>query len=126
MATRTITALAGRRAFVLAERGQATVEFVTALPFVLLAGLMAWQLALAGHALWLCASAARVAARAEAVGRDPAAAARSALPRSLEQGLEVDRRRAGGVQVRVRVPLVLARWHGPVGVTASASLGGRR
>ena len=75
------------------ERGQASVELVAAVPFVLLVGLVAWQLVLAGHALSLCANAARVAARAEAVGRDPRAAARSALPRGMEPGLEVVRER---------------------------------
>ena len=45
------------------------MELVAALPLVLLAALVAWQLALAGHAMWLCAHAARVAARADAVGR---------------------------------------------------------
>ena len=66
------------------ERGQASVELVAALPLVLLAGLLAWQLALAGHTAWECAHAARAAARADAVGRSAEAAARSAVPRSLE------------------------------------------
>src|SRR4051794_29464267 len=91
------------------QRGQASVELLGTVPAVLLAALVAWQLVLAGHTLWLSAQAARVAARAEAVGRSPAAAARSALPRSLE-GLDVSRRRSGGVTVHVRVPLVLRRW----------------
>jgi len=68
------------------ERGQASVELVAALPLVLVAGALAWQLALAGHALWLCAHAARAAARADSVGRSARAAARSALPGSLERG----------------------------------------
>ena len=68
------------------QRGQASVELVAAVPLVLLAAAVAWQLALAGHALWLCAHAARVAARADAVGRSAEAGARSALPRSLEEG----------------------------------------
>jgi hypothetical protein len=105
------------------ERGQASVELVGALPLVLLAAAVAWQLVLAGQALWLCAQAARVAARAEAVGRDPSAAARSALPKRLERGLVVRHRRGGGVEVRLRVPLVLGH---AVGVSASASLGGDR
>jgi len=100
------------------------VELLGALPLVLLAGLVAWQLVLAGHALWLSAQAARVAARAEAVGESPAAAARSALPRSLERSLRVVRRREGGVTVRVRVPLVVRRWRAPVSVSASSSFGG--
>ena len=107
------------------ETGQASVELVAALPFVLLVGLVAWQLALTGHTAWLCANAARVAARAEAVGRDPERAARSALPAGLEGGLRVERRKAGGVRVSVRVPFVLRRWRAPVRLGASSSLGGR-
>ena len=84
-------------------------------PLVLLAALVAWQLALAGHTAWLAAHAARVAARADAVGRAPAAAARSALPAALERDLGVRRLGAGGVRVSVRVPLLLRRWQSPVG-----------
>jgi hypothetical protein len=104
--------------------GQASVEMVAALPFVLLVGLVAWQLALAGHTAWLTANAARVAARAAAVGRSPTAAARSALPASLERGLRVEKRSTGGVHVSVRVPLLLRAWPGPVAVSATAALGG--
>lgn len=106
-----------------AERGQASVELVAALPLVLLAAAVAWQLALAGHALWLVAHAARAAARADAVGRSPRAAARSAVPRSLERGLEVGRMREGGVRVSLQVPLLLPAWRAPVSVSASSSLG---
>ncbi len=107
------------------EDGQASVELVAAVPFALLIGLVAWQLVLAGNTAWLCANAARVAARAEAVGRDPARAARSALPRRLEGGMEVERRKSGGISVRVRVPLMLRHWRSPVTIGASASLGRR-
>ena len=105
------------------ERGQASVELIGALPLALLAALVAWQLVLAGNALWLCAQAARVAARAEAVGRDPSTAARSALPKRLERGLVVRRRREGGVEVSLRVPLMLGQ---AASVSASASFGGDR
>jgi pilus assembly protein CpaE len=105
------------------ETGQASVELVAALPFVLLLGAVAWQLALAGHAALMSAHAARVAARADAVGRDPRAAARSALPEVLRGGLEVRRLREGGVRVRVRVPMVLPATRAPVKVAATASLG---
>jgi hypothetical protein len=108
------------------ERGQASVELVGVLPCVLVAALVAWQLVLAGHALWMGSQAARVAARAHAVDRDPEAAARSALPRSLERGLRVHRRREGGVRVDVRVPFVLRHWRSPVVVSASSSFGGPR
>ena len=108
------------------ERGQASVELVAAVPFVLLVGLVAWQLVLAGHTLSLCANAARVAARAEAVGRDPRAAARSGLPTGMESGLEVVRRKEGGVRVSVRAPVLLAASGLAPRLTASASLGGKR
>lgn len=105
------------------QRGQATVELLGVLPLALLAALAGWQLVLAGHTLWLSAQAARVAARAEAVGASPARAARTALPRSLEQGLTVTRLRQGGVRVGVRVPLLLSRRQLPVSVSAASSFG---
>ena len=108
------------------ERGQASVELVAAVPFVILAFAVAWQLVLTGHTAWLCANAARIAARAEAVDRDPEKAARSALPRSLERGLDVERRRGGGVRVRMRVPILARVWSSPVTISASTSLGGSR
>lgn len=105
------------------ERGQASVELVGTLPFLLLAGLVAWQLALAGHASWAVANAARVAARADAVGRDAEEAARSALPARLRERLRVDRDEdTGALRVRARVPLLLPGWEGPLSVTAKASL----
>src|SRR3954468_3457636 len=107
-------------------RGQAALVLVRVLPFVLLVGVVAWQLVLAGHALTLCANAARVAARADAVGRDPRAAARSALPGGMERGLEVERRKEGGVRVSVRAPVLLAAAGIAPRLSASASLGGKR
>jgi|Tabmets5t2r1_1033131.scaffolds.fasta_scaffold08333_2 hypothetical protein len=118
--TRASEFAAGRR-----QSGQASVELVAMLPVVLLVGAVAWQLALAGHTAWLAAHAARAAARADAVGRGPGEAARSALPRSLEDELEVERRDRGGVRVSVRVPLLLRRWDAPVRVAAVSSLGSR-
>jgi hypothetical protein len=108
------------------ERGQASIELVAMLPAVLLVGALAWQLALAGHTAWLTANAARAGARADAVGRDATAAARSSLPKSLERGVEVDRLGGGGVRVSVRVPLVLAGGSTPVRVAAVSSLGMER
>lgn len=93
---------------------------VAAVPFVLLVGALAWQLALVGHAAWMAAHAARAGARAEVVGRDPEPAARSVLPRSLERGLRVARA-SGGIRVRVRVPLLLGRRSVPL--RAAAGLG---
>ena len=106
------------------QAGQASVELVAALPFVLLVGLVLWQLALAGQAAWLCANAARVAARAQAVGRDARAAARSALPAGLRDGLRVDRDPEGRVRVRVPVPVLVRAWRAPFSVSATAKLPG--
>ncbi len=107
------------------DRGQASIELIGVLPWAFLAALVAWQLVVAGHTLWLCSQAARVAARAHAVGRDSEAAARSALPRSLERGLRVERE-GRRLHVRIRVPLLLRGWRSPVSVGASSSLGGPR
>src|SRR5947208_16456962 len=105
------------------QTGQATVELVATVPFVLLAAAIAWQLALAGQTAWLCANAARVAARAEAVGRDARVAALSALPKPFRHGLEVSRPSGGRtVRVRIRIPLPVRRWASPVTVSASAGL----
>jgi hypothetical protein len=105
------------------ERGQASIELVAVLPCILLVAAVVWQLVLVGHTAWLTAQAARAGARADAVGRDAEAAARSTLPGSLERGLEVDSRQVGGVRVSVRIPLLLNAWGAPVRVAAVSSLG---
>jgi hypothetical protein len=105
------------------ERGQAAVEFVAVLPFVLLAGLVAWQLVLVGHVAWDAAGAARSGARAALVGRSAESAARSALPPALRGGTRVVAGRGGVVRVSVPVPLVVYRWQTPLRVSAAASLG---
>jgi len=105
------------------EGGQAAVEFVAVLPFVLLAALVAWQLVLVGHVAWSAAGAARSGARAALVGRDAARAARSALPKSLRAGTRVVGSAGGGVRVSVPIPFVVYRWRTPLHVSAAASLG---
>jgi hypothetical protein len=104
------------------QRGQASVELLGVLPAVLLAALAAWQIVLAGHTTWLAGNAARVAARAEAVGADPNAAARGALPEHLRRGLIVRRRGDGRIDVRVRVPIVMKGAAASLRVGASAAL----
>ena len=105
------------------QNGQAAIELIAVVPALLAAGLVVWQLVLVGHAAWLSAHAARVAARADLVGEDATAAARSALPAGLRDGLEVESARGGSTRVRVPVPLVHPRWRGSaVKVAAHASL----
>lgn len=107
------------------EHAQASVELLGVVPAVLLVGALLWQLALAGQAAWLCANAARAAARAEAVGRSGRDAARSALPGSLERGMRVERGSGDAVRVSLHVPLLLRAWQSPVTVAASAHLASR-
>ena len=104
------------------EEGQATVELLGVIPVLIAAGLAVWQLVLVGHTAWVSAHAARAAARAELVGKDAAAAARSAVPEGLESGLEVERDQEGGTRVRVPVPIVHPGWRAPVKLAARASL----
>ena len=95
---------------------------VATLPAVVLIALLLWQMAIAGHAAWACANAARVAARAAAVDEDAEKAARSALPRRLESGLKVKELDDGAIDVRVRVPLVVRAWGNLMTVRARAGL----
>jgi hypothetical protein len=90
-----------------ADAGQATVEFVALLPLVVTVLALAWQAVLAGHAAWAASTSARAAARAAALGADPALAARAHLPARLEAGLRVARPRPGLVEVSVRIPQLL-------------------
>ena len=89
------------------DDGQATVELVALLPLVGLLVALLWQALLAGATVWLSGGAARAAARAVAVGADPAAAARGVLPARLERGLRVERKPDGEVAVVLQVPAAL-------------------
>lgn len=87
------------------EEGTASIELIAALPFLLLAILVAAQIGLAGQTLWSAAIAARAGARAALVGGDATTAARRALPSSLRPGAGIEDE--GGVSVQVDVPRVL-------------------
>jgi hypothetical protein len=90
-----------------AQNGQASVELVALLPLIALLAAALWQAVLAGEAAWLAGSAARAAARAQAVGADPDAAARRVLPARLTRGLGVRANGDGSVTVSVPVPLAV-------------------
>jgi hypothetical protein len=104
VSSRAAATAASLRAAARRECGQATVELVALLPC--LAALLAalWQLALFGYAEWAASAAARAAARAHAVGRDPGEAARRHVPGSLRTGLRVSAGVDGDVSVALRVP----------------------
>jgi hypothetical protein len=89
------------------DDGQATVELVALLPLVGLLVALLWQALLAGETVWLSGGAARAAARAVAVGADPADAARGVLPERLERGMRVEREPDGAVTLVLRVPAAL-------------------
>jgi hypothetical protein len=89
------------------QRGQASVELVAVLPIVALLSVVLWQGVLAGEAAWLGGSAARAAARAQAVGGDPLAAARRVLPANLERGVAVHADQDGAVRVSIPVPFAV-------------------
>jgi hypothetical protein len=101
------------------ERGQATVELVGVLPLIVVLGFAVWQGAVAGQALWMAGAAARAAARAEALGFDPAPAARAVLSSRLEDGLRVRAREDGGVRVTLRIPAVVG--DGALGTTTAGA-----
>jgi thiamine monophosphate synthase len=90
-----------------ATRAQASVELVALLPALAVVAVLAWQLVVAGHAMWMVANAARAAARAHALGRDELRAARATLPARLRVGLSVRDSERGAVTVRVGVPAVV-------------------
>ncbi|MCU1677854.1 MAG: hypothetical protein JWM93_2612 [Frankiales bacterium] len=102
------------------EDGQAGVELVAILPLVAVIVVLLWQAAVAGQAVWLAGTAARAAARAQAIGGDPAKAARNTLPPSLREGLKTVTGSDGAVRVRIRIPSVVAGKHRIGTVSAQA------
>lgn len=92
--------------------GQASVETVGLIPAYIFAALMMGQGAVAGYTAWSAAGAARIAARAEALGEDPKPAARAELPAFLRDGSNVlaadaDGAQSGRVTVKLRIPSLL-------------------
>jgi len=85
------------------QRGQATVEAVAAIPLLLLAGVVALQLLVAGYLFTLADGAAEAGALALASGRPARGAVIATLPSWAEGGAEVSVR-GGEVSVRLRPP----------------------
>jgi hypothetical protein len=104
----------------MAERGQATVELVAALPALLLAGLVALQLLAAGYALTLADGAAEAGALALASGGSAAEAAKAALPGWAEDDVSVSVER-DEVSVRLRPPSPIPALAEHLTISSSAS-----
>jgi hypothetical protein len=104
----------------MAERGQATVELVAALPALLLAGLVALQLLAAGYAMTLADGAAEAGALALASGGSAADAARGALPGWADDDVSVSVD-GGEVSVRLRPPSPIPALAERLVISSSAS-----
>jgi hypothetical protein len=103
----------------MAERGQATVELIAALPALLLAGLVALQLLAAGYAMTLADGAAEAGALALASGGSAAEAAKEALPGWAEDDVSVSVE-GGEVSVRLRPPSPIPALAKRLTITSSA------
>lgn len=104
----------------MAERGQATVELVAALPALLLAAAVALQLLVAGYAMTLADGAAEAGALALASGGSAAKAAREALPGWAKDDVSVAVE-GGTVSVRLRPPSPIAALADRLAVSSSAN-----
>lgn len=104
----------------MAERGQATVELVAALPALLLAAAVALQLLVAGYAMTLADGAAEAGALALASGGSAAEAAREALPGWAKDDVAVSVE-GDTVSVRLRPPSPLAALADQLAVSSSAT-----
>jgi len=102
------------------QDGQATVELIAALPALLVAGYLGFQLLAAGYALTLADGAAEAGALALASGRPAKRAARAALPGWAAGDARVSV--AGGrVTVRLRPPSLSDSIAERLAVTGSAA-----
>lgn len=104
----------------MAERGQATVELVAALPALLLAAAVSLQLLLAGYALTLADGAAEAGALALASGGSAGDAVRAALPGWARADVAVAVQ-GGQVTVRLLPPSPLAAVARTLAVSSTAA-----
>ena len=104
----------------MAERGQATVELVAALPALLLAAAVALQLLVAGYAMTLADGAAEAGALTLASGGSAAEAARGAVPGWAKDDLAVSVE-GDTVSVRLRPPSPISALADQLVVSSSAT-----
>ena len=101
------------------QNGQAPLELIAGLPFLLLAAVIALQLLAVGYAQSLADGAAEAGAIAAADGRDSAAAARAGLPGWAERRVDVEVD-GGTVEVELDPPALLPGLAGRLGVSSHA------
>jgi hypothetical protein len=88
------------------ERGQASVEFVGVLFWLVLTAFVVWQLLLVTWAFNQASNAARTASRVDGRGGDAVKAGRNALSPGLRDHASVDMH-GEKATVRVRIPIVV-------------------
>lgn len=103
----------------MSERGQASLELLAALPFVVVAGILCLQLLAAGYALTLADGAAEAGAIALASDLPAEPAVEAALPGWADDRVEVERD-GGRVTVNLRPPSPLAPVARALEVSSSA------
>lgn len=103
----------------MAERGQASVELLAAVPFVLVAAILCLQLLAAGYTLTLADGAAEAGALALASDLPPEPAVEAALPGWARERIEVERS-GGRLLVKLRPPSPLAAVGRALEVSSSA------
>jgi hypothetical protein len=87
------------------EEGQASIEFLGMVWWLMLVVLLIWQVSLAAWAHTQTANAARTASRVAARGGDAGSAARNAVPKPLRRGMRVTMS-GEKATVRVRIPIL--------------------
>ena len=105
----------------IAERGQASVELLGALPALLGLGIVLFQLLSVGYASLLAGNAAEAGALALAARADAAGSARAALP-GWSRARATVRVDGGRVTVRMRPPAVLSALARKLEVASPASV----
>jgi hypothetical protein len=89
------------------ERGQASVEFLGMVFWLLLAALFCWQLFLGAWTANQATNAARTASRVAArVGSDPEKAARNAVSGPLRRGFHDFREEGEKATVTLEIPII--------------------
>ncbi|CAB4860987.1 unannotated protein [freshwater metagenome] len=101
------------------DSGQATVEFLLAVPLIVVLGWGVWEVSLAGRTAELAGVAARAGARAAALGKSPREGIAGALPTSVAKSASVVARDG---RVTVSIPISAGGLRSILG-TVEASAG---
>ncbi len=108
-----------RRAGGRSQRGQASLELLAMVPALVLAAMVALQLAITGYTLHLADGAAEAGALAAAAGTDAESAALGALPAWADDRVDVEGEN-GRIEVAVRPPAPLPAISSALEVTADS------